>query len=67
MDDNVDRRIRLIETVKLPELRARLEFKTGGEVRGRLVDTTQHDVETVKEMISEYESILDSLRKGEVL
>jgi hypothetical protein len=66
MDKHVEDQIRLIEDVKLPALRARLEFKTGGEVNGRLVDTTPEDAERTKERIAEYESILVSLRKGEM-
>jgi len=66
MDKHLEDQIRLIEDVKLPELRARLEIKTGGEVNGRLVDTTPEDANRTKELIAEYESILVSLRKGEM-
>jgi len=66
MDKHVGDQIRLIEDVKLPALRARLEFKTGGEVNGRLVDTTPEDIKRTKELIAEYESILVSLQKGEM-
>jgi hypothetical protein len=66
MDKHIEDQIRLIEDVKLPELRARLEIKTGGEVNGQLVDTTPEDANRTKELIAEYESILVSLRKGEM-
>jgi hypothetical protein len=63
MDKHIEDQFRLIEDVKLPELRARLEFKTGGR---RFADMTPEDVERTKELIAEYESILVSLRQGEV-
>jgi hypothetical protein len=70
---HIDDHIRRIEEITLPELRRDLDaFETGmlrigkRDESGRMIDLTADHADGIRRAIAEYESILTSLRNGEI-